>query len=91
MKKLKLGKINCRTQEEREMVLDIFEMLGYRWMEGQHPRSFRSYNAPMSYNVRDVDIGKFTHDSQLTYNAIEAKDLRNMWISLKRRQNNEIR
>lgn len=86
MQKLKLGKINCRTKVEQEMVLDIFEMLGYRWSAGELPREYPSYSPPMSYTIYDVEKGNFTFSHDVEKNATEAKDLRNMWISLKRRQ-----
>lgn len=77
--------INCRTVEEQEMVLDIFEMLDYHWREGQQPRVFSSYRVPMRYAICG-DCRSFVHGPDIREGAaIEAKDLRNMYISLKRR------
>lgn len=80
--------IHCRTQEEQEMVLDIFEMLGYIWHAGQAPRRFRSHTPSMYYHIHNECYGYFTHAKNITYGCtvIEAKNLRNMWISLKRRK-----
>ena len=86
MQKLKLGNINCHTKEEQEMVLDIFEMINYRWRQGENPRGYHSYTPPMSYKINDVENGRFTHGNYTESRATEARDLRNMWISLKRRQ-----
>lgn len=93
MQKFKLGCIiNCRTKEEQEIVLDIFEMFEYRWSAGQKPRGYKGYNAPMNYNINNAEKGEITEGSMTHIGAIEAKDLRNMWISLKRRKSeHEIR
>lgn len=90
MDRLNKGKINCRTIEEQEMVLDIFEMLGYRWAGGEKPREWDSYAVPMYYCIYDVELGKIRqHDVSSYLSAIEARDLKNFYISLKRRKSNE--
>lgn len=76
--------INCRTQEEQEIVLDIFEMLGYNWHAGQKPRGYLSRMPPMAYGI-SRSSRSFGNDHIHDYGT-EASDLRNMWISLKRRQ-----
>lgn len=85
MQKLKLGNINCRTEEEQEMVLDIFEMLGYKWNAGQKPRGYESNVVPMCYEITNREKGKIIQGDCVIESATEAKNLRNMWISLKRR------
>lgn len=91
MKGFKSGtRINCETIEEKNDVLDIFEMLGYRWNGGERPRQYASNPVPMCYIVQDEHRGKFIQSTGRRENAIEAKDLHNMCISLKRRQH-EIR
>ena len=79
-------RINCRTVDEQNMVLDIFEMLGYRWNAGERPRQYQSYSVPMCYSIYDSNTGKFVQNSRCYNNGTEAKDLHNMWISLKRRR-----
>ena len=85
--------INYRTNEEREMVLDIFEHLGVTWLRERLPREVESYNAPARFLLERGHMYKGT--SCLTVAkmngkpVIEARDLRNQWISLKRRKENE--
>ena len=83
MNKFKQGQhINCRTQEEQDMVLDLFTMLGYTWNAGQQPRSYRCIDTPMSFRINSRD--RFTQGSILICpDTIEAANLRNMYISLK--------
>ena len=80
--------INCRTAEEQQMVLDIFEMLGYKWNGGESPRGYYSHTAPMYYIINNENKGSFIQGTSkyvITNAGIEAKNLRNMYISLKRR------
>ena len=83
--------INCRTQEEQNMVVDILHSLKCRWNSGNLLHEVRFHLPPMNI---ELDKQKIRHGSRIfdageaqrNYTIIEAKDLRNQWISLKRRQ-----
>ena len=73
--------INCRTEEEQNMILDIFEMFGMRWRAGESPRGYISCQAPMSYSLDGN--GKFGQNRHQYANGYSASEFRNQWISLK--------
>lgn len=83
--------INCRTQEEREMTIDILYSLNCRWNGGDRLDRVAFYDAPMhiEFNKQRIRRGSgliIAGETPRYYSVIEAKDLRNQWISLKRRQ-----
>lgn len=74
--------ICCKTEQEQNMLLDIFEMLGMRWREGQLPRGYPSRQCPMYYQL--TGQGSFGQGIKAAYNpTIMSSELRNQWISLK--------
>lgn len=80
--------INCRTQEEREMILDIFEYLGIKWCIGKRPRETSSNKAPMNYFIENKNMwhGQGCYDVSTFhgYQVVEARDFVNQWKSLKK-------
>ena len=79
--------INCKTEEEQNMILDIFEMLGMRWRAGESPRGYESILAPMYYCLDGN--GRFAHDYPSSPIGISASEFRNQWISLKLKKDKE--
>lgn len=79
--------INCRTQVEQDMVLDILESLGKRWGSGKLIRQHSPYSPPMTFRVIErVLHGSRPYDQDEVEDlVIEAKDLYNQWIALKRK------
>ena len=79
--------INCRTQEEQEMVLDILDHIDIRWYNNKRPRELKSFVPPMGYVIIN---DRMYHDkkTRVIYDnntpVIEAKDFRNQWIALKK-------
>ena len=83
--------INCRTQEEQRMVIDILRSLNCRWNSGDSLDRIAFYDAPMNIELNKKKIRRGARllnegETPRHYSVIEAKDLRNQWISLKRRQ-----
>lgn len=78
--------INCRTQEEQNMVLDMFEMLGLTWANHKAPREVIQYDVPSRFLIeRYIYHGRGCINSHHTSKpVIEAKYLRNQWISMKK-------
>ena len=79
--------INCRTDEENERVLDILECLGFRWSDGAPMRQNVTYTAPKRFLIHDGQVwhGSRCYNCDDTYrDIIEARDLKNQWISLKK-------
>ena len=80
--------INCRTQEEQYMILDIFESLDKRWSNGRKASNFKILlNPPMSLINYNKGIMQGHVSNKNTYNGmpvVEAKDFKNQWISLKK-------
>ena len=81
--------INCVTREEQDMILDIFECLGFRWENGKSPRemSWVLYNAPKYFLVEYQTIWQgrdLKHKGKLS-SVVEARDFVNQWKSLKKR------
>ena len=88
--------INCRTKEEQEKILDIFERIGARWPRHQMPRETESRQAPMHYllDYGTIRHGRTTVTKQSSFvelgaTIVEAKDFHNQWVSMMRA--NEIR
>ena len=76
------GYVNCATRAEQEIILDIFEMLGMTWRQGQNPRGYESAKCPMYYAL-DGD-GTFAQGATMfKKDGISASEYRNQWISLK--------
>lgn len=80
--------INCRTKVEQDMVIDILEDLGKRWGSGKYIRQNTPYKPPMVFRVREYILhgGRVYEQNEVEEPVIEAKDLYNQWISLKRRK-----
>ena len=83
--------INCRTQEEQNMVVDILRSLKCRWNSGNLLHEMKFHMPPMSIELDKQKIrhGKGLIDEKGTtrnFTIIDARDLRNQWISLKRRK-----
>ena len=84
--------INCRTQQEQEEMLDIFEAINATWNGSAHfPRGWKSHKVPMHYLLERNKIlhgGKPVSGREDYVNrgiVIEAKDCHNQWVSIKRR------
>lgn len=80
--------INCRTPEEQDMILDIFECLGFTWSSGKSPRAIRSYGTPMHYLIEEKHIWHGNYSvggaNKSGSSVVEAKDFINQWKSLKK-------
>lgn len=84
--------INCRTTQEREEILDIFEVIGATWAGNKpmEPRKWTSYKAPMHYLLENGrlmhgDVPVTGKERYVTRGIIvEAKDFHNQWISARR-------
>lgn len=80
--------INCRTQEEQDMILDILDSLDMRWSNGKKIRDFiLAIAPPMTLITFHDGIRQGFIAIRDTYNGIpvvEAKYFKNQWISLKR-------
>ena len=74
--------IFCETEEEQNMILDIFEMLDMRWRAGETPRGYTCRNRIPMYFCLDGD-GTYGEAKSTVKKTINASDLRNQWISLK--------
>lgn len=81
--------INCKTQEERDMIIDILRALDCTWATGRGLDYHRFCDAPMHIELNKLAV---RHGIKLTtqimraypYPIVEAKDLRNQWISIRR-------
>lgn len=81
--------INCHTQEEQDCIADILQSLGCRWVTGKEIRQHYFYDPPMHFELAGLQI---RHGQHLTtrsnrprpYPIVEAKDLKNQWISMQR-------
>ena len=86
--------INCRTKQEQEEVLDIFEGIGATWSSGKHPRQVKACIAPMHFLLEYGDIrhgddivdGTEDYVKDLGGVVSEAKDFHNQCISIRRRR-----
>lgn len=83
--------INCPTQEERDMIIDILYSLDCHWPEHSGLDALEFYNAPMYIELNKLQVrhGKGTAKNHRylphNYPIIEARDFRNQWIALKKR------
>lgn len=75
------GYVYCETNEQQEMMLDIFEMLEMRWRAGEKPRGFKSRRTPMNFSLNGT--GRFAQAPADFYGEISASELYNQWVSLK--------
>ena len=80
--------INCKTQEERDMIIDILRSLGCHW-PGKTRLDGMFYGAPMHFELdkRRVRHGRTELPNTRTthgYTIVNARDFRNQWIALKK-------
>lgn len=79
--------INCRTQDEQDMMLDIFKCLGLTWQSGRSPRDTRQFTPPMRFFISDYIYHGHSCLSQREIrdggSVMEARDFVNQWKSLK--------
>lgn len=86
--------INCKTEQEKEEMLDIFEAIGAAWPSGRAPRQTRSYQAPMHYLLKN---GEIRHGDHIVFGEesyvkraggviVRAEDFHNQHISIRRQK-----
>lgn len=84
--------INCRTMQEQDEILDIFEAIGAEWASKGGPRERGSHTTPMHYLLEN---GSIRHGSSCVTGregyvkggtVVEAKDFHNQLVALRRRR-----
>lgn len=79
--------INCRTQEERDMIADILRILDCKWTTGRRLDSLRIYDAPVHIELDRLNIRHGRNmavygNTPRPYTIVEAIDFRNQWVSM---------